>query len=220
MQCTGTIPFVFIPLILTNGISSENVNTHVATVVIVLPSSHDGGQIDLSHDSGSKTFHTASASATDYQYLAFSYNATCKTDQISSGNRAALVYRLYTERNEAESTQPQSCNSTSNIKHNEGGVYCAENASEDYSSEDQHRPQRRCASYEKPPDCRLASFRKSALLQAQTTKCLERVLASWTRTKTDNGLPSVLVYTWTMHVPPISRPSRNSGAMMRSASVL
>ncbi|KAJ7760075.1 hypothetical protein DFH07DRAFT_740907 [Mycena maculata] len=65
-----------------------------ATIIIVLPSEHSGGQVRVSHGTKKATFDTAPSSAVGFSVLAWYTDVKYEVKPITSGFRLALSYKL------------------------------------------------------------------------------------------------------------------------------
>lgn len=65
-----------------------------ATIIVILPSTHAGGQVRVSHGSKKSTFDTAAASALGFSVLAWYTDVQHEVLPITSGFRLALSYKL------------------------------------------------------------------------------------------------------------------------------
>ncbi|KAI9706510.1 MAG: hypothetical protein M1836_003516 [Candelina mexicana] len=73
---------------------SEKAPRMFGTMVICLPSEHEGGQVWLNHDRRKKTFDTAKTSAFEQSYIAWYADVTHEIRPVTSGNRLVLTYNL------------------------------------------------------------------------------------------------------------------------------
>jgi hypothetical protein len=80
-----------------------------ATIIIILPSEHTGGQVCVSHGTKKDTFDTAISSAVGFSLLAWYTDVKHKVKPITSGFRLALSYKLiHTARNTLPPSIPDS----------------------------------------------------------------------------------------------------------------
>lgn len=73
---------------------SEKADGMFATLVISLPSKHEGGQVIASHKGESLKFHTASNSAYGFSWAAWYADVMHEVKPVRSGYRIVLVYNL------------------------------------------------------------------------------------------------------------------------------
>ncbi|RDW69921.1 hypothetical protein BP5796_08318 [Coleophoma crateriformis] len=73
---------------------SEKAPRMFGTLVIALPSEHQGGQLVVTHLGQTKTFETSEVSAFEYSYLAWYSDVTHEVKPITSGRRLVLTYNL------------------------------------------------------------------------------------------------------------------------------
>jgi hypothetical protein len=64
------------------------------TLVICLPSQHEGGQVELKHGDETKTFDTAPTSSFDFSWLAWYADVTHEVKPVTAGFRFVLTYNL------------------------------------------------------------------------------------------------------------------------------
>lgn len=74
--------------------STEKNLNHVATLVISLPSKHQGGDVYLSHEGEDRILQTAPLSDTDFQYLCWFTDVVHEIKPVTSGIRLVLTYNL------------------------------------------------------------------------------------------------------------------------------
>ncbi|KAJ7089502.1 hypothetical protein C8R43DRAFT_833568, partial [Mycena crocata] len=80
-----------------------------ATIIIVLPSDHSGGQVRVSHGTKKATFDAAASSPVDYFVLAWYTDVKHEVLPITAGFRLALSYKLiHTARNTLPPSIPDS----------------------------------------------------------------------------------------------------------------
>ncbi|KAI9715470.1 MAG: hypothetical protein M1812_005946 [Candelaria pacifica] len=79
-----------------NNIRSEFVEVvgNIGSLTICLPSTHVGGQVRISHDGQTKSFHTAGTSDYCQSYVARYSDVTCEVEPVTSGYQLLLVYNL------------------------------------------------------------------------------------------------------------------------------
>ncbi|KAJ7463716.1 hypothetical protein FB451DRAFT_961994, partial [Mycena latifolia] len=65
-----------------------------ATIIIILPSQHSGGQVCVSHGTKKNTFDTAASSAASFSLLAWYADVKHEVKPVTSGFRLALSYKL------------------------------------------------------------------------------------------------------------------------------
>lgn len=74
---------------------SEKMDRMVATLVIVLPTAHEGGQLIVRHDGGERVFEFGDgAAAYQVQYAAFYADCRHEVKPVRKGHRLCLVYNL------------------------------------------------------------------------------------------------------------------------------
>ncbi|KAI9771775.1 MAG: hypothetical protein M1835_006386 [Candelina submexicana] len=73
---------------------SEKAPRMFGTLVICLPSEHEGGQVWLNHDRRKKEFDTAKTSAFEQSYIAWYADVTHEIRPVTSGIRLVLTYNL------------------------------------------------------------------------------------------------------------------------------
>ena len=77
---------------------SQKTPRTAATMVVVLPSAHEGGEIVVSHAGREVTFATAEVARENYlSFLGFYADCVHETKPVRSGHRVALAYRLEVE---------------------------------------------------------------------------------------------------------------------------
>ncbi|KAK7744787.1 hypothetical protein SLS62_010020 [Diatrype stigma] len=76
---------------------SEKVPGMVGTLVICLPSKHEGGDVHLSHAGKARVFATSKSSAFDLTALAWYSDVTHEIKEITSGYRLVLTYNIIQE---------------------------------------------------------------------------------------------------------------------------
>ncbi|KAH8897397.1 hypothetical protein GQ53DRAFT_838018 [Thozetella sp. PMI_491] len=74
---------------------SEKEKGMVGTLVVCLPSKHDGGDVHVSFGAQHQTFSTASASGFDITALAWYSDVTHEVKELVSGYRLVLTYKLF-----------------------------------------------------------------------------------------------------------------------------
>jgi len=72
----------------------EKLDRMVATLVIVLPSAHEGGELIIRHDQTEVTVDFSAKSSFDTQFAAFFADCEHEVRPVKSGVRLALVYNL------------------------------------------------------------------------------------------------------------------------------
>ncbi|KAI8687257.1 hypothetical protein NCS56_00298200 [Fusarium sp. Ph1] len=80
----------------------ENTTDIIGTLVIFLPSEHQGANVNLSIDTMSLCFSPASSSALDVSAISWLQDVKCEVDDLTSGYRLAITYDLW----KAGSTRP------------------------------------------------------------------------------------------------------------------
>ncbi|KAN0067271.1 hypothetical protein V8E54_014726 [Elaphomyces granulatus] len=73
---------------------SEKADGMFGTLVVSLPSKHEGGDVVASHRGESRTFSSSSASEFDYSYAAWYSDITHEVKPVTSGYRIVLTYNL------------------------------------------------------------------------------------------------------------------------------
>ncbi|EFI26739.1 2OG-Fe(II) oxygenase [Coprinopsis cinerea okayama7 len=81
-------------LVYERGSHTQKAGGMFATVIVVLPSAFEGGQIRVSHSGSSHTIDIASTSATETSVLAWYTDVIHEVLPITSGYRLALSYNL------------------------------------------------------------------------------------------------------------------------------
>ncbi|KAI9689724.1 MAG: hypothetical protein M1822_009605 [Bathelium mastoideum] len=74
--------------------TTEKIPGMFGTLVVCLPSKHEGGELCLSHDNKNKTFKTAPSSELGISYLAWYADVTHEVKTVTSGYRTVLTYNL------------------------------------------------------------------------------------------------------------------------------
>ncbi|KAJ7488843.1 hypothetical protein FB451DRAFT_1552810 [Mycena latifolia] len=87
-----------------------------ATIIIILPSEHSGGQVCVSHGTKKNTFDTAASSAVCFSLLAWYADVEHEVKPIASGFRLALSYKLiHTARNMLPPSIPDANNAIATL---------------------------------------------------------------------------------------------------------
>ncbi|KAI9715498.1 MAG: hypothetical protein M1812_005974, partial [Candelaria pacifica] len=73
---------------------SEKAARMFGTLVVCLPSEHEGGQVWLNHGGREEKFDTAKTSAFEQSYIAWYADVTHEVRPVTSGNRLVLTYNL------------------------------------------------------------------------------------------------------------------------------
>lgn len=80
----------------------------VATLVITLPSAHEGGELVVRHEGQEATIDLAAKSKFETQFAAFYADCEHEIRPVTSGFRLALVYNLTLEKSKTTITAPTS----------------------------------------------------------------------------------------------------------------
>ncbi|MCA9211631.1 MAG: 2OG-Fe(II) oxygenase [Planctomycetales bacterium] len=87
---------------------TEKAHRMFATLVICLPSKHEGGQLIVSHGGQSKVINFSDKTAAyDLQYAAFYADCEHEVQPVTDGYRFCLVYNLATTGKKAQPTAPE-----------------------------------------------------------------------------------------------------------------
>ncbi len=86
----------------------EKVDRMVATLVIALPSAHEGGQLVVRHEGREQTVDFGPASRFQTQFAAFYADCEHEVRPVTSGFRLALVYNLTLEKSKRTIAAPTS----------------------------------------------------------------------------------------------------------------
>lgn len=76
----------------------EKLDRMVATLVVVLPSAHSGGELVIRHDQKEVVVDFSAKSSFDTQFAAFFADCEHEVRPVTSGVRLALVYNLTLEK--------------------------------------------------------------------------------------------------------------------------
>ncbi|KAF2122089.1 hypothetical protein BDV96DRAFT_682102 [Lophiotrema nucula] len=74
--------------------------SHFGTLVISMPSRHEGGDVRLTHAEETRTLNTSNFSDCEYQYLAWYSDVLHEIKPIESGVRLAMTFNLYLNHND------------------------------------------------------------------------------------------------------------------------
>jgi hypothetical protein len=85
---------------------TEKVPGMFGTLVISLPSPHEGGEVHLSHSGEGAIFKTAATSAYDLCALSWYSDVKHEIKPITSGNRLVLTYNLVTHKTTSSTLKP------------------------------------------------------------------------------------------------------------------
>ena len=165
----------------------EDIATEIATLVVFLPSRHEGGRIKLVQEEASVSFCTDTHSADDYQYLAVGHGINLDVENITSGARFGLVYRLCLANGDCEPAE-QSCASDDEDEEWNGYDDTSEGASA-YSRPDVYTVKDSFMKF------KLAPLRWPMYSSTPEMQNLRQVLSRWTSSASDKEYPSVLVLT-------------------------
>lgn len=94
---------------------SEKADGMVASLVVVLPSSHSGGSLVIDHQGVKKQFHTARFPLDKLSLIAFYADCHHEVKAVKEGYRAALTYNLILENNSKKTERVRSENDCSDI---------------------------------------------------------------------------------------------------------
>ena len=87
---------------------SEKVDGMFATLVVCLPSQHEGGTLMVSHDGETKQIDfSAPEGAYNVQYAAFYTDCRHEIEPVTSGYRVSLIYNLKLARRKRQPTAPR-----------------------------------------------------------------------------------------------------------------
>lgn len=84
----------------------EKLDRMVATLVIVLPSAHEGGQLIVRHEGEQEVFDFADSSQFQTQFAAFYADCEHEIRPVTKGYRLALIYNLTLEKSKKKITAP------------------------------------------------------------------------------------------------------------------
>ncbi|KAJ4266457.1 hypothetical protein NW762_004441 [Fusarium torreyae] len=82
------------PIVQQNKGSDQNHNT-IGTLLICLPSEHQGGNIHLSLGDRVLSFNTATSSVLDLSVIGWFSDSNCQVKELASGYRLTITYSLY-----------------------------------------------------------------------------------------------------------------------------
>ncbi|KAJ4424245.1 hypothetical protein N0V82_001111 [Gnomoniopsis sp. IMI 355080] len=73
---------------------SEKTSGMIGSMIVCLPSPHEGGDVHLSHAGSKSVFATAPSSAFDLKVLAWYSDVTHEVKEVTSGHRLALTFNM------------------------------------------------------------------------------------------------------------------------------
>ncbi|KAH7095339.1 hypothetical protein FB567DRAFT_543675 [Paraphoma chrysanthemicola] len=162
-------------------------SAHLATLVIFLPSRHDGGRIEISRAGAVMDFNTAQQSESEFQFLAIRHDATVAPTTITAGARVGLLYRLCSKVDDLK-TEAGPCHQDTSLGLDDGLSEQSDESSAYHYPEEYMKQDRIVVA--KP-----WTLRQPFRSDSPEMVILREILSSWLNTASDSQYPSMLVYT-------------------------
>lgn len=119
---------------------SEKINGMVATLVVVLPSSHTGGTLVIENQGDKKQFQSSRFPLDKLTFIAFYADCHHKIKEIKEGYRIALTYNLVLENYAKKISISSQSKSQDNLIHSLRSYFIEENSSTEASTRQDKSP--------------------------------------------------------------------------------